>query len=546
MSEGSDEDKPDRRQFLRLASVSALSPEVGTTSAGAPVQAQGQPSPSRPNILIIMSDQHHAAVTKGSGFPLDVMPTLDGLAERGVRMERAYTPAPLCVPARISMLTGRWPHAHRVRQNSAAAHAIFEKDLFGVVKDLDYRTGLAGKNHTYLKPGDLDFWRAYTHAQGWKPPKASKEVVTFDEWLVKENFADEYEASPFPPEAQHPYRIVSDALEFIETTGNRPFALWVSFPEPHNPYQVSEPYFSMFPPEQVPQRAVGPEALDSKGFKWHWLRGLEESTYPGYDSHWRRTRSNYLGMLRLIDDQIKRLLTFLDGKGLTENTLVLYLSDHGDYFCDYGVMRKGVGMPEDLTRIPMIWAGPGIVAQHKVSDAFVSTSDVMPTICEALGVPIPHGAQGRSLWPMLRGQSYPKEEFRSVYSEVGFGGMYYDEDDHVPYSTAHLRPPGSEKLGFDTLNAVTQSGNLKMVRMGEWKLLFDMMGNGELYNLSSDPYELTNLFENGSFSAERDRLLQELLVWTIRTQDDLPIAAYKTKWPSRNWYAPYRRGLPPA
>src|SRR5437764_6492504 len=98
------EEKPDRRQFLRLASVSALSREVSTASP----EVQSQASPRKPNILIIMSDQHHAAVTKGSGFPLDVMPTLDGLAERGVRMERAYTPAPLCVPARISMLTGRW------------------------------------------------------------------------------------------------------------------------------------------------------------------------------------------------------------------------------------------------------------------------------------------------------------------------------------------------------------------------------------------------------------------------------------------------------
>ena len=89
-------------------------------------------------------------------------------------------------------------HAHRVRQNSAAAHAVFEKDLFGVVKDLGYRTGLAGKNHTYLKPSDLDFWRAYSHSEGWKPPNAPKEVVAFDEWLVKENFADEYEPSRTP------------------------------------------------------------------------------------------------------------------------------------------------------------------------------------------------------------------------------------------------------------------------------------------------------------------------------------------------------------
>jgi len=536
--------KPDRRQFLRLTSVTALAPSMVHAMGGREIQPQA--ASGRPNILIIMSDQHHAGLTKGSGFPLDTMPTLDRLAQRGVRMERAYTCAPLCVPSRISMLTGRWPHAHRVRQNSAAAYAIFEKDLFGVVKDLGYRTGLVGKNHSYLKPSDLDFWRGYSHLSGWKSPNAPKEVVAFDEWLVKEGFANEYQPAPFPVEAQHPYRIVSDAIDFIQTNGSQPFALWVSFPEPHNPYQVSEPYFSMFPPDVIPRRAVGPEVLDKKGFKWHWLRGLEESTYPGYDSHWRRIRATYLGMLRLIDDQIKRLMDFLDQNRLMEKTVIVYLSDHGDYFCDYGLMRKGVGMPEDLVRIPMIWCGPGIEPQGNIRDVFVSAADVMPTLCEALGVAIPHGAQGRSLWPLLRKQEYPKEEFQSVYSEVGFGGMYYDSSDHIPYSIAATHPAPGSHLGFDELDPVTQCGNLKMVRMGDWKLLFDMMGNGELYNLAEDPYELRNLFESPDVAEIRERLLRELLAWTIRTQDDLPIAQYKTKWPKRNWYALYRKGGPPA
>jgi arylsulfatase A-like enzyme len=533
--------KPGRREFLRLASLSALTPAVS-----APAEVKSQPNPAKPNIIVIMADQHHAGLTKRSGFPLDTMPALDRLAESGVSFDRAYTCAPLCVPSRVSMLTGRWPHAHRVRQNSAAADAVFEKDIFDVVKDLGYKTGLAGKNHSYLKPGKLNFWRQYSHLGGWKPRNPSKEVVDFDQWLLIENFATELKPAPFPAEVQHPYRIVSDAMEFIQSNSGQPFALWVSFPEPHNPYQAPEPYFSMFPPDQAPQRKVGPEALDKKGFKWHWLRELEQDANPGYDLHWRRTRSNYLGMLRLIDDQIGRLVNFLDQRKLRENTLIVYLSDHGDYFCDYGLVHKGVGLPEDLVRVPMVWSGAGIATQGAIKDPFVSSADIMPTLCEALGVGIPHGAQGRSLWPMLRKQAYPQEEFRSIYSEVGFGGMYYDRDDHVPKSIAEFRSAPNSKLGFDELDPVTQSGNLKMVRMGDWKLLFDMMGNGELYNLAADPYELENLFQNPSAAAERNRLLQELLAWTIRTEDDLPVAAYKTKWPKRNWYAPYRHSGPPA
>jgi arylsulfatase A-like enzyme len=246
-------------------------------------------------------------------------------------------------------------------------------------------------------------------------------------------------------------------------------------------------------------------------------------------------------MLRLIDDQIKRLVGCLDANGVRENTIIVYLSDHGDYFCDYGLIHKGAGMPEDLIRIPMVWAGAGIPG-GSAPDAFVSTADVMPTLCEALGVAIPRGAQGRSLWPMLTNREYPKEEFRSIYSEVGFGGMYYEASDHVPYSIAEFRSKAPDsKLGFDELDKVTQSGNLKMVRKGEWKLYFDMMGNGELYHLPSDPFELQNRFGDASAASERNDLMAELLEWTIRTEDDLPIAAYETKWPKRNWYVPYRK-----
>jgi len=531
-------DKHDRRDFLRAA---GLLPFAAAAQGQSKKPSENGAGFARPNLLVIMSDQHRAGLTKRSGFPMDTMPVLDHLADTGIAFDRAYTPAPLCVPARVSVLTGRWPHAHRVRQNSAASQAVFEDHLFGVAKKLGYRTGLAGKNHSFLKETDLDFWRQYTHLGGWKANDAPREVKEFDAWLLRENFASEPQAAPFPVEAQHPYRIVSDACDFIGENTGQPFALWVSFPEPHNPYQVSEPYFSMFPPNRVPARGVGPEALAKKGFKWQWLRGLEEDANPGYDLMWRRTRSNYLGMLRLIDDQIGRLISFLETKELRENTLIVYLSDHGDYFCDYGLIHKGAGVPEDLVRIPMVFNGAGIVPNERAKNAFVSSADILPTICEALNAPMPRGTQGRSLWPILQNWPYPEEEFRSIYSELGYGGMYYNESDRVPFSIAEFRSKAPDsKLGFDELDPVTQSGNLKMVRKGDWKLTWDMMGNGELYHLPSDPYELRNRFDDPSAAVNKYELMGELLTWTIRTQDDLPVAAYKVKWPKRNWYWPYR------
>jgi arylsulfatase A-like enzyme len=511
----------------------------GGAVASSTLNAQQSAGTARPNLLVIMADQHRFGLTRGSGFSLDTMPALDRLAGQGVSFERAYTTAPLCVPARVSLLTGRWPHAHRVRQNSAGNQAVFQKDLFHVCREQGYRTAMTGKNHSHLTPARVDLWRPYMHLDGWMPDNPPREHVEFQKWMQKLNHGVSLAPSPYGVEAQFPYRIVSNAIEFVEGSGDQPFALWVSFPEPHNPYQVPKPYFDMFPPESVPPRDVGPEALAKKGFKWQWLRQLEERTYPGYESRWRRTRSNYLGMLRLIDDQVARLIGHLETTGKLRNTIVLYLADHGDYFCDYGLERKGAELPEVLTRIPMVWSGWGVQAR-KERDAFVSTADVLPTLCEAIGAPIPAGAQGRSLWPMLQGKSYPAEEFETIYSEVGFGGMHYGPADAIDPNWGKGRVAPETPETYDELNPVTQSGNLKMVRRGDWKLTFDMMGKGQIFHVARDPYELEDLFGKPAAAGVQGQLLADLLQWTIRTQDDLPVAAYQPKWPAHNWYSPYK------
>ena len=548
----------ERRDFLKTASLSALSAALLSSRqahSALPVAADNAGTSNKPNILIIISDEHRAGLTRRSGYPLDTSPTLDALAENGVAFDRAYATAPLCSPSRTSVLTGRWPEAHRVRQNSQPHIAFFEKDIFQVAKSKGYKTGLAGKNHTYMKPEMLDFWRQYSEMSGWKAPNAPKEYGEFEHWLHQLGLHGVSRVpTPFPLEAQLSYRIVSDAIDFMDGLNGQNFALEVSFPEPHNPIQVPKPYFDMYPPDQVPDRLVGPEALKYKGFRWQWMRGLEENTYPNYDEEWRRYKSNYLGMLRLLDDQLARLVTYMKQKGLYENTVIVYLADHGDYLMDYGLQGKGIGMPESLIRIPMVWSGGGVRARNQHHTAFVSDADIMPTFCEAIGAEIPHGVQGRSLWPLLEGKDYPEEEFRSIYSEVGFGGLYYDNSDHVPYRIAqyglakgprHHPAPGEPKT-YDTLNKVDQSGYMKMVRMGDWKLIYDMMGYGQLYHLADDPAELKNLFGDPSVKDEQMRLLEELLAWAIRNEDTLPTGAYETKWSrDHNWYSPYRRGDSP-
>lgn len=527
-----------RRELLAsLLASTALLGTGGARAQGAP-RIPGSAKGGTPNIIVVVSDQHRAGMTKATGYPLDTSPGLDAMAERGVRFDNAYATAPLCVPSRISMLTGRWPAAHRVRMNLAGQDAFYTRDVYDVAKAQGYRTGLAGKNHTYLRSESLDFWRSYSHTSGYRAPNADPSHAAFDAWMGElGGGAISLEPTPFPSEAQYPHRIVSDAIEFIDGSGNRPFLLQVSFPEPHTPQQVPKPYWDMFPPDQIPPRAAGPEALEKLGFKARWLFDLQAGAKVPDEAHWQRYISNYLGALRMIDDQLVRLIEHLEARGIADDTLIVYTADHGDYVMDYGLGRKGVGLPDALVRIPMVFAGAGV--KHRAFDAaFTSNADLMPTLCEVMGAEIPLGVQGRSLWPLLRGEPYPADEFRSIYSGVGVGGLHYDEDDDVA--------GGRDRLTGDTLNKVTQSGNAAMVRMGEWKLIYDMMGYGQLYHLPSDPLELDNRFGKPGVAETQAQLMSELAMWTLRTQDSLPTgpqnAKYRTKWARpHNWYEPHRK-----
>lgn len=496
-------------------------------------------SERKPNIVLIMTDQQRADFFKEEGFALDTMPFVGSLGEQGVRFERAYTPMPVCAPARCSTFTGRFPKATRVRENGGTRNIFGPRGLTEILREQGYSVCLAGKNHSHLSPEDFDFYAAPYWHDGGPPQRTTSEQRRFDEWLVALDHGVSREPTPFPLEYQLPYRIVSDAIECVDAHGEvrngAPFFLWLSFPEPHNPYQVPEPYFSLFPEDEVPERVAGPEAAEAKGGKWLWLRHLIEEKRRGYDEEWRRYRANYCGMIRLIDDQIRRFVDYLEEGGLLENTLLVFVSDHGDYAGDYGLQRKGVGMPECLVRVPLIFRVPGLVPIRNRND-FVSLVDIMPTLCETIGAKIPYGVQGRSLWPLLTRQDYPKEEFESVYAELGFGGLPYGEEKRPSLHFSYEGPT------FDELNSVTMSGDLKAVRKGRWKLLYDSMGRGELYDLEEDPGELIDLFEEPGFREVRLEMIEELLRWTIRTEDDLPTAEYIPKQAERNWHALYRRG----
>lgn len=488
----------------------------------------------KPNVVVIMTDQQRADVSAREKFPLQTTPSLDNLASKGAWFRHAYTSTPVCAPARESFLTGRFPSAHRVRENRGLRHATYEQDLFGVLKAEGYRTAMIGKNHSHLKADAVDEWFEFTHDGGRNPQ--SELEAEFDAWMRALNHAVSTKPTPFPLECQAPYRMVTHSESWIDSSSDSPFFLWLSFAEPHNPYQVPEPYYSMFPPEEIPPVTVGKEALANKGFAWQFTRDLGEHVYPEYDQLLPRYRANYLGMLRLIDDQIHRFLEHLERAGQLDNTIIVFLSDHGDFVGEYGLMRKGPDLPEVLTRVPMQFTGPGIVAREMPLDAHVSMVDILPTLCEAVGAPLPAGVQGRSLWPLLTGEDYPESEFRSIYAEHGYGGLRYMEEDGADFN--HCLIPGPKGPSFDELNTYSQSGIMRMVKKGNWKLTMDAEGHGQLYDLSTDPFELQNLFGRGEHADIQQDLMQEMVLWLLRVQDPLPypVDKYIPKFPPKNYW----------
>ena len=473
----------------------------------------------RPNIVVIMSDQQRADLCGREGFPMEITPFVDRMAEQGAWFNRAYTTAPASVPARTSFLTGRFPNATRVRSNHNTEDAVYGAHLFGVAREQGYQTALVGKNHSFLTKSEADCWIPYGHGgQGGVKPGTPE--ADFNKYLASLNMYANFEPAPYGVEMQQPYRMVDDAVEWIRENHDQPFLMWLSFSEPHCPYQVCEPYYSMFSPDKIPANLTDSSALAAKGWRYEQLNEMMGTARPHYERRLQELRGLYMGMVRLIDDQVARFIDSLQQMEVYQNTVFVVLADHGDYVGEYGLMNKGAGMPDVLCRIPMVWFGKGIAPSGLRPD-HVSIADLFPTFCEVMGAEIPMGVQGRSLWDMLQGKPYPQEEFTSVMGEGGYGGQYYTKEDGTDYIGEGCMRKNSSS--FDCLNTWTQSGTQRLLRKGDWKLIYDMEGNGELYNLKNDPMEIRNLYGDPAYAARQAEMVAELLKWTLGTEDPLPI-----------------------
>jgi arylsulfatase A-like enzyme len=539
-----------------------------------------------PNVLFIMADQMKATILRMYSEIGIETPSLERLASEGVRFEHAITPHPLCVPARTSVMTGRYPHSTGCRRNETLMPEN-EQHAFRIWKDNGFTTGLIGKNHCFIEPGDLalfDVRCEISHAglpregiykgenagntgMEWVVPEADINVGHEDRVTLRENSQSPriaYKVSDKPEETFGTAVIASQTEAFLDkyvagdfSTGGSsdpdPFALWVSFPDPHEPFETPRRYVDMHPPEDVvmpPQRTN--EYTDGTSPERNRVLARMMRQTDDTEEHRRGVVSVYQAMTRFVDDGIGRILDKLEQLGLRENTIVVFTADHGDFIGEHGMAVKGGVFYDALVRVPLIvsWPGGGVV--QGVSDgSMTSTLDILPTLLELQGLASFEGVgsgwartgdhvktvlsedetrrmQGR---PLPTVTSAPPRA--AAFSEYGTGG---------PPVTMELLDTLEEPFGYhtiiETLWAREAEGRRKMVRTRDWKYVTDPMARGatltsgsdggpgdvdELYDLAKDPWELKNvahLEENAGVISEMRSLLAG---WMIDTEDPNPV-----------------------
>lgn len=483
----------------------------------------------RPNVLFLFVDQMKATASHLYGSSFCRTPGLERLANHGVLFEGAHTPHPLCVPARVSLMTGRYPHAHGARRNETwmppgAQHA------FRIWKSNGYRTGFIGKNHCFETADDLaqsDVWCEIGHrglpddpstkGMDWvRPVEKIRAAHATRRDMPSQSPRFGYAVTDYPLEDYSTGLIAAQTVRFLEEHGrgaerdDEPFALFASFPDPHAPYEAPRYYADQYPPDAVdlpPRRddEFG-ETSPQRNRVLYEMLGMAEDD----ETHIRRVVGIYHAMVRFIDDGVTQILDALDGLGLQENTIVVFTADHGDFAGEHGMMGKGGVFYDSLTRVPLLMSWPERLPFAVRENSMVNTIDILPALLELQGIEAPRSVQGQPL-PTVTSAA-PRD---AAFSEYGAGGP--------PFTLADLRKlpkPYGRRALMRSLQWREAEGRRKMVRTHRWKYVHDPMGDlDELYDLQEDPWELRNVAADPAHGAVIAEMKGRLPDWSIETED---------------------------
>lgn len=474
----------------------------------------------RPNVLCIITDQQRADHLSCYGNPDVQTPHIDRLAREGMRFTRSYVANPLCMPNRSSLFTGMYPNAHGVRENGIGLDPRYPV-LPGLLREAGYRTASFGKLH--LVPYSIDrhtppeAWEQYEAREYWEAhdsfPKpyygfeqvyltcghgpyifgdyvydvgaAVHRLLSVEQALTPPTGAKESWKAAISPEQHYNTRIADKTIEFLQShDGDQPFFAWCSFPDPHHPYMPPAPYCDQYEPGAItfdPARRDGELDDLPPYFRQSHTGEMRTGGLQGgaqmNDTHYREILAHTYGMISMVDDQVGRIMTTLRETGLLDNTIVIFMSDHGDLMGDHWLINKGPYLFDGLTRVPTIWRLPDGANAGHVSETFVSAVDFAPTVLDFAGVVAPAGTQGESYRGVLTGEAAGLRD-----------GAY------IEYDSTYL------------------SDRLRHLRTDRWALtVYSDNDYGLLYDLADDPRELHNRWSEPAYETVRQVLMTQLL-----------------------------------
>jgi arylsulfatase len=462
-----------------------------------------------PNILILMTDQQRANCLSCAGHPVVQTPHMDRLAREGIRFARAYTPSPLCIPARSSFLSGLYCHTHQKWENAGLESRVNGFDPEPVLptyprelRQVGYHTCHIGKAHLHGGTEHLDEWKPFMNTLGWDdvfetpgPLWAMRlPSLVSERWSTLgclELFREDYRqrrqkgglaaAWPSPlPEGETLDDIVGRlALEYLQSYArSEPFLVFVGFPGPHDPWDPprawAEHYkgIEMDPPKPITEPGFWvPEAAAAH------QRALQNNQLGLTPQSIANIRLHYYAKISHIDSWIGRILDVLEQRGLLEETFIVFWSDHGEMLGDKGRLHKSV-FYEEAVHVPLILRPPRYTHAGAVSHGLTTTIDLYPTLLDLADSLVQYRGFGTSLMPVL--DDHQQAIHEEVCSEIAFRTMIFD---------------GRYKLVIDNATAT---------------LL-------KLYNLQEDPQEAVNLVGDGGTDEIVAHLKDRLLCWSLRT-----------------------------
>ncbi len=389
------------------------------------------PSDPRPNILLITTDQQRYDTLGANGSHWMQTPHLDALAKRGVAFHNAFIQNPVCIPSRACMQTGRHTHQHGIRYMEAVIDDTpglpqWETTFMERLQIAGYHTGAFGKIHMMPEKGFHELKVTGGKGQRWTKSAGLDIGLAplgrdYAAWL-EERHPGGYEAiyeqrrhpdylkyksaltNVLPLEEYVDYWIAENAIDFMEKDHGKPFFAWCGFCGPHGPIDPPRPYDTLYAAEDVilpPNYSVD-------------QNGNPRTTTAEQDALARRFCAYYWGLVTLIDDMVGRIVACLGKRNLLDNTLVLFVSDHGEMMFDFGRLGKG-NFFDPVIHVPLIAAPPAGTAKPHETDALVEVFDVAPTILDYASCEIPASMSAGSLRPVIEGRGTGKESTLCEY-----------------------------------------------------------------------------------------------------------------------------------